>query len=198
MHARRLPTSRVWFASTLAAALVFLAQGGWIYAKAAVAQKLIAMAWHRARNGDPSARPWPWADTRAAARITLGQPQQHLVVLEGDSGRNLAFGPAHDPASVLPGEVGNSVLAGHRDTHFHVLGQLHEGDRIRTELPDGRVTLFAVTDIRVVDSRRYRIQLDSEGPRLTLVTCYPVDGVVIGGPLRLVVSADAIGGELRH
>src|SRR5579864_1228144 len=150
MSARRLPAAHVGFALSLVAALLFLAQGGWIYAKAAVAQKLIAIAWYRARHGDSGARPWPWADTRAAARITLGRPQQQFIVLEGESGRNLAFGPAHDPASVLPGEAGNSVIAGHRDTHFHVLGQLHPGDRIRTELPDGRGALFAVTDIRVV------------------------------------------------
>ena len=38
--------------------------------------------------------------------------RESLVVLEGSSGRNLAFGPTHDAASVLPGERGNSVIAG--------------------------------------------------------------------------------------
>jgi sortase A len=47
-----------------------------------------------------------------------------------------------------------------------------------------------VSDVRVVDSRRTRIALAAEGPRLTLVTCYPFDAVVPGGPLRWVVTVD--------
>ena len=34
------------------------------------------------------------------------------------------------------------------------------------------------------------VALDAAQPRLTLVTCYPFDAVVPGGPLRLVVTAD--------
>jgi sortase A len=115
-----------------------------------------------------------------------------LIVLEGASGRNLAFGPAHDPASAMPGEPGNSVIEGHRDTHFAVLRGIKTGDTLRVETLTRRDVDFVVTDIRVVDSRRARIALGAEQPRLTLVTCYPFDAPVPGGPLRLVVTADAI------
>src|SRR6266702_7899320 len=133
---------------------------------------------------------WWWADTRPVAKLTLGRGIPVLLVLEGASGRNLAFGPVHDPASVLPGQWGNSVIEGHRDTHFRVLKDLRLGDQVHIELPDGRRASFAVAHLQVVDSRRSRIVLDSEAPRLTLVTCYPFDAVRPGGPLRYVVTAD--------
>jgi sortase A len=125
----------------------------------------------------------------ARLRISAGKP---LIVLEGASGRTLAYGPAHDSASVVPGDIGNSLISAHRDTHFAVLRKLAAGDEISTELPGGRRTRFVVTDLRIVDSRRVRIQLDSTHPRLTLITCYPFDVINPHGPLRYIVTADKI------
>jgi sortase A len=48
--------------------------------------------------------------------------------------------------------------------------------------------------VQVVDSRRKRIALFADAPRLTLVTCYPFDAIQPGGPLRFVVTADLIAG----
>jgi sortase A len=145
----------------------------------------------RARgSGGAGAKPWPWADTYPVARLTLGRASGGLMVLEGASGRNLAFGPTHDPASVLPGERGNSVIEGHRDTHFGALQALKMGDVIRVELPRGRRESFVIVNLHVADSRLSRIALESATPRLTLVTCYPFDAVRPGGPLRYVVTAD--------
>jgi sortase A len=117
-----------------------------------------------------------------------------LVVLEGSSGRNLAFGPSHDASSVLPGEPGNSVISAHRDTHFRELEHVRIGDRIRVERADGRTFVFSVTDASVVDSRTMRIALAGDAPRLTLVTCYPFDAIRPGGPLRFVVTAYSTAG----
>jgi sortase A len=177
----------------LAAALcgaACLGQAAYIHLKADLAQWLIARAWERHERGVTAARPWPWADTTPVARLVLprGATQQVYYVLEGSSGRNLAFGPAHDPASVLPGDVGNSVISGHRDTVFAILGSLVAGDRVRVDRP-GRSSWFIVTDTRVVDATATRIALDSLVPRLTLVTCYPFAALDPGGPLRWVVSA---------
>jgi sortase A len=183
-------------ATALVAAAIGLAcvvQAGWIHAKGLAAQALIAAAWTRTEAGAPNAQPWPWADTRPVARLSFGG-HTPLFVLEGSSGRNLAFGPTHDPATVMPGEAGNSVIAGHRDTHFGVLKSVTRGDRLRVDRPDGRTLYFAVSDVRVVDSRHKRIGLDADSPRLTLVTCYPFDAINPGGPLRFVVSADLVAG----
>jgi sortase A len=168
-----------------------LGHSSWIYAKAFLAQRLIGSAWDRVQAGDPDAKPWWWADTHPVAKLTIGAGHE-LMVLEGSSGRNLAFGPTHDPASVLPGERGNSVIEGHRDTHFSALRELRLGDRVRVDLPGGRGAAFVVTNLRVADSRRSRIALDSETPRLTLVTCYPFNAIEPGGPLRYVITADAV------
>ena len=161
----------------------------WIHIKAMAAQVLINAAWDRTQNGAQQARPWPWADTTPIARITLNN-RKPLVVLEGASGRNLAFAPSHDAASVLPGEAGNSVISAHRDTHFRELEHARVGDRIRVERADGTAYLFSVTSVTVVDSRKTRVALESDTPRLPLVTCYPFDAIQPGGPLRFVVTAD--------
>jgi sortase A len=161
--------------------------------KAFAAQVLINAAWDRTQRGAEQARPWPWADTTPVARMTFDE-QKTLVVLEGSSGRNLAFAPSHDAASVLPGEPGNSVISAHRDTHFRVLEHAQIGDRIQVERADGRSFEFSVTDVSVVDSRKRRIALDGDEPTLTLVTCYPFDAISPGGPLRFVVTAHFIAG----
>lgn len=170
-----------------------IAAACWIHIKAFAAQVLINAAWDRAHRGVAQARPWPWADTTPVARMTFHE-RETLVVLEGSSGRNLAFAPSHDPASVLPGAPGNSVISAHRDTHFRGLAHARIGDRIGVERADGRRFLFSVTDVRVVDSRTMRIALDDDEPRLTLVTCYPFDAISPGGPLRFVVTAHLIAG----
>jgi sortase A len=170
--------------------VVCISDAIWIHIKAQLAQVLIAGAWARTQHGEVNARPWPWADTRPLARlIVIGAEPRELFVLEGSSGRNLAFGPAHDPASVLPGERGNSIIAGHRDTHFRFLQDLKIGDRMAVERTTG-ISWFVVTGTTVVDSRSTRIALQSDTPRLTLVTCFPFDAIDPGGPLRFVVTAD--------
>jgi sortase A len=191
-----------WGAIELAALLALgiglacFAEASWIRGKAFVAQLLIARAWGQAQNGVPAPKPWPWADTTPIAKLELplhapGNEARELMVLDGASGRNLAFGPTHDPASVRPGMRGNSVIEGHRDTHFRALEQVRVGDRVRIQGVERRWVSFVVVDVRAVDSRRFRIALDADAPRLTLVTCYPFDAIVPGGPLRWVVTADA-------
>jgi sortase A len=180
--------------AAIVAGLMCVAEATWIRAKASLAQVLIVAAWRRELAGSRQVSPWPWADTQPLARLTLGAGAhaRELMVLEGSSGRNLAFGPAHDPASVSPGDRGNSVIEGHRDTHFAVLRDIRLGDTLRVETAKRHSVNFAVTNIRVVDSRRVRIALHADHPRLTLVTCYPFDALVPGGPLRFVVTADEV------
>jgi sortase A len=190
---RRRLRNRAGLALALLVGIACLAQAGWIHVKAVLAQALVAHAFERALDGDEDARPWPWADTRPVARLRLPGADGTLIVLAGASGRNLAFGPAHDPASAAPGEPGNSVIAAHRDTHFRVLEGLRIGDPLGVERVDGRNFEFVVTAIEIVDSRRARIALDHDTSRLTLVTCHPFDALLPSGPMRFVVTADPVG-----
>ena len=167
-------------------------QGAYIPAKAWLAQELMARAWHRASAGQERPAPWPWADTWPVARLSAKGGEVELIVLEGGSGRTLAFGPGHLSISALPGESGNSVIAGHRDTHFQFLQYLRPGESIEVERPGGKRHLYQVTAVDVVDSRRGSLVLDTEEPMMSLVTCYPFDALRAGGPLRYVVSARMI------
>jgi sortase A len=177
--------------------VVCFAEAAWIRGKAFLAQVLIERAWGQAQVGVRAPKPWPWADMTPIAKLELpthgsGASADELMVLDGVSPRNLAFGPNHDTATVRPGTRGNSVIEGHRDTHFRALEQVRVGDRLRIQGLDKRWVSFAVVDVRVVDSRRFRMSLNADVPRLTLVTCYPFDAIVPGGPLRWVVTADRL------
>ena len=166
-----------------------LGQGAYIPAKAWVAQALMNQAWRRSADGDSRPAPWPWADTWPVAKLTAREGDVELIVLAGGSGRTLAFGPGHMAVSALPGQVGNSVIAGHRDTHFRFLQYARLGDIVHVEMPGGDRHRYEVVHIDVVDSRRGALVLDTDEAMLSLVTCYPFDAIDPGGPMRYVVSA---------
>ena len=92
-----------------------VASAGWIHAKALLAQHLIASSWRDARDGGPARRPWPWADMRPVARLSVPARGVELFVLDSATQRALAFGPAHVGGTASPGMPGNAVLVAHRD-----------------------------------------------------------------------------------
>jgi sortase A len=149
-------------------------------------------AWSKADNGVRQPPPWPWADTWPVARLTAKGGDVELIVLSGGSGRTLAFGPGHLSISALPGEIGNSVIAGHRDTHFQFLQHVKVGEVIDLEMPDGRGHRYRVSSIDVVDARRGSLVLDIDTPVLSLVTCYPFSALGTEGSMRYVVSAEML------
>ena len=174
------------------ASVVALAHGLWIPAKAHVAQRLIARAWERSMLGTSPPKPWPWADTGPIARLWLAPEAAPLYVLAGASGEAMAFGPAHVASSARPGEADNVVIAGHRDTHFAALRALEPGDLLRLEAAAGTTRDYAVVGTRVVHESRTDLLERTGDAELTLITCFPFDAVVPGGPERYVVHARAI------
>ena len=173
------------------------AQGFYIEAKARLAQYLVLRAWHAARAGASHPRPWPWADTEPLARLVVPGEDVELIVLAGASGRTLAFGPGHLTGTPLPGEDGNAVLSGHRDTHFSFLARLKPGDELAVERRDGQWRRYVVSGAEVVDQGQVGLLRDTGDTRLTLVTCYPFAALRPGGPLRYVVTA-LLGGRERN
>lgn len=161
---------------------------GWIHAKAWLAQALLETAWQRTLATGAPAKPWPWADTWPVARLAAPAHGAEMIVLAGGSGRTLAFAPGHVDGSPLPGRPGTSVIGGHRDTHFAFLERLRPGDALVVEDAAGSHR-FRVAETRVVDSRTTRIEPAGTLPALALVTCYPFDAIIPGGPLRYVVLA---------
>ena len=182
--------ARVWVvACLLCLGFWQLGQGAYIPAKAWLAQELMQRAWSRAGAGNDRPAPWPWADTWPVARLSAKSGEVDLIVLSGGSGRTLAFGPGHLSASSLPGEPGNAVIAGHRDTHFSFLRDVEIGESLIVETIGGRKHLYKVVGIDIVDARRGSLLLDTDQAVMSLVTCYPFDAREAGGPLRYVVTA---------
>ena len=164
----------------------------YIHAKAALAQRLLEHSWRLSLRGASAPRPWPWADTWPVARLRVARLEVDEIVLAGSSGRTLAFAPAHLDGSALPGNEGLSVIAGHRDTHFKFLRKLVPGDELWIDRPDGTSVRYRVSNLSVIDARTDRVALDSPANALELVTCYPFDAVVAGGPLRYRVFAQLV------
>lgn len=186
----RIRFARYWaVACLLCLGFWQLGQGAYIPAKAWLAQDLMQRAWVRMGMGQARATPWPWADTWPVARLTARSGAIDLIVLAGGSGRTLAFGPGHLSASAMPGEVGNAVIAGHRDTHFRFLQSIEPGERLNLELSNGRKHVYEVVAVDIVDSRKGALRLDTDDAMLSLVTCYPFAAREAGGPLRYVVTA---------
>jgi sortase A len=166
-----------------------LSHGAYIRTKAALAQTLISRAWARTgQTGQPVA-PWPWADTWPLARLDIPGEDLQLFVLAGASGRTLAFGPGHVDGTAMPGESGNVVISGHRDTHFRFVRRLTVGSRLALRTRDGTSRDYEVQTMEIVDRGDTRVLQSAGEDRLTLITCYPFDAVVPGGPLRYVVVA---------
>ena len=162
-----------------------LGDGLWIQAKARLAQVLLERAWAEQQRSGRAVAPWPWADTWPVARLIFPSRGVTLLVLQGDSSRNLAFGPGLAAGSRL---AGTTLIHGHRDTHFALLRTLEPGERVELETRQG-LHRYRVTDGAVFDSRIESIAASLEGPELVLVTCYPFAALAPGGPLRYRVHA---------
>jgi sortase A len=181
------------FAATvsLAAGTALGGHGGYLRAKALLAQVLLEQAWRASVTRGEPVKAWPWADTWPVARLWFPRLQRSAIVLATGGGEALAFAPAHVGGTPRPGERGTSVIAGHRDTHFRFIQELVPGDEIEVTGSGGRVQRFRVTGTAVVHAAASGIDPDGDVPRLALVTCWPFDGLSRGVE-RYVVFADAV------
>jgi len=169
-----------------------VASAGWIHGKALLAQRLIASSWQQAREGGTARRPWPWADMRPVARLSVPALGIDLFVLDAATPRALAFGPAHVGGTAAPASRGNTVLVAHRDTHFAFLRRLEEDDEIAVEGANGSSARYRVREITVLDAGEARLLDAADAAQLTLITCYPFDAVRPGTGLRYVVIAERV------
>jgi sortase A len=186
---RRRRAARAIAALLAAAGTLLLLRGLAVPAKAHLANVLLRSAWERTQHGEREARPWPWADTWPVARLTVPGRGVDLIVLEGANGRAMAFAPGHAFGTVPPGTRGNSVIAGHRDTHLAFLRDLACGESVTVERPDGARVDYIVDGASRVRETETDVMLPSDATRLTLVTCWPFDALRAGGPWRWVVTA---------
>ena len=167
-------------------------RGLWIPAKAVLAQRLLDRAWKESQKTGEPVKPWPWADTFPVARLTLARLGIDMIVLEGTSGETLAFGPGLLAGSVPPGEAGQKILYGHRDTSFAFLKEVQDGDTINLNSLGGGHQSYTVTArvLKNVDD----LYFDPSVNGLSLVTCFPFDGIKPHTKERFVVMGVANSG----
>ncbi len=166
-----------------------IGSASYIHAKAILAQVLLETAWDRTVHGQQEVKPWPWADTWPISRLDVPGLGIDRIVLAGASGSSLAFGPGHLFGSSLPGQQGNTVIAGHRDTHFRFLKDIQPGELIQLQSLTGQTIQYEVSETIIVDEKQTEYLVSTSDNTLTLITCYPFDAIRPGGPLRYLVIA---------
>jgi sortase A len=114
------------------------------------------------------------------------------VVAEGDDEKTLSKAIGHLADTPLPWAGGNSVLAGHRDTHFRALRNLLIGDRLTLKTAKGQFT-YTVSDKLIVTPNDVWVLGPSKSRQLTLITCYPFS-YVGRAPQRFIVRAEETAG----
>ena len=131
------------------------------------------------------------------SRLMPGESVGHLViprlgaslyVVEGAEKEDLENGPGHVVGTAMPGPTGNCVIAGHRDTVFRQLKDIHPGDEIVVETHEASYH-YRVRDMNIILPTNTKCLMPTPKAELHLITCYPFY-FVGNAPKRYVVSAD--------
>lgn len=178
------------------ASLWQLTAASWIQGKAIIAQHLLNSSWEKTLAESNQAapdqpiphRPWPWADTWPVAKLIALQYDIEQIILAGDSGSSLAFGPGHSHSSSTPNTPGVTLISGHRDTHFKFLKDLKINDTIYLQTAE-KTMVYQIYDLKIVDSNTFTLPPDGDKNMLVLVTCYPFNDFSSGSSLRYLVYA---------
>jgi sortase A len=98
-------------------------------------------------------------------------------VVAGVEKGDLKKGPGHYPDTPLPGQLGNSAIAGHRTTFgqpFFDVDKLEVGDQIVVTTLAGRF-VYRVTGQEIVSPNDYQViaTTDPSVATLTLTSCHP-------------------------
>lgn len=118
-------------------------------------------------------------------KLGVRQRLMHGVTL-----RNIDLGPSVWPGTALPGQPGNSVVAGHRVSRtrpFRNIDQLVPGDEVVLTVADQRST-YRVASSFVVTPDRTDIANPTATPMLTMFACHPPGSA----RQRYVVTADLV------
>lgn len=124
-------------------------------------------------------------------RLVIPKIDLTSFVVEGTNHRSLLLGPGHMEKTAEPGETGNAVITGHRDTFFRHLHELEKGDQVYVDR-GGKRLVYEVTGKKIVDPADVYVIHPTNDTQLTLITCYPT--YFIGpAPKRLVVFTKLAG-----
>ena len=145
----------------------------------------------------------------ALTQIAIPDLEVETVVVSGTSPAALRAGAGHYPSTVLPGQVGNVGIAGHRTTYgrpFNRIDEMAEGDAVWLQTPvgdfeyvvvapptDGDCRAYADMDADRGDSaacvthpRDWSVVDETDDAVLTLTSCHPKGSAA----QRIVVQAE--------
>lgn len=149
----------------------------------------------------PTSEPTPTTEPPLPSGISEGDVVGRILmpdigvnkwVVAGATMDMLERGPGLFANTALPGQLGNSAIAGHRTSYgapFSRIDQLDPGDDITVVTPRGTFT-YAVTETKIVPATAVEV-LDTVEPdraTLTLVSCHPK----WTSKERIVVFADLV------
>jgi sortase A len=120
-------------------------------------------------------------------RIEIPRIGISVIVLQGTKSQTLRLGAGHIDGTPLPGEAGNIGIAGHRDTFFRGLKNIHKDDEILLQSVSG-VSKYQVDWIQITAPGDSGIISSKTESALTLVTCYPFH-FIGAAPERFIVHA---------
>lgn len=123
-----------------------------------------------------------------AGLLEIPKIKSELAIVEGTDPDDLKKGVGHYEGSFYPGENGQIVLSGHRDTVFRRLGELKIGDNLKMRMPAGDFE-YEITGTKIVDADdRSIITLQNNEEELIVTTCYPFS-YVGNAPDRYIIYA---------
>jgi sortase A len=120
-------------------------------------------------------------------RVSIPRLGMSDIVFEGTDDEVLHRGVGHLTGSALPGQRGNVVLAGHRDSFFRDLRNIRKGDFVDVTTESGTRS-YAVESTEVVNPTDIAVEAPTPAPTLTLITCYPFN-FVGNAPQRFIIRA---------
>lgn len=121
-------------------------------------------------------------------RLDIPRLGVSVAVLQGTGPRVLRLGAGHIEGTPLPGDPGNSGIAGHRDTFFRELRDIRKDDEIQFQTPTALLR-YLVDWVKVVEPNDTAVlEPSTTESTLTLVTCYPFQ-FLGSAPERFVVHA---------
>ncbi|WP_160312819.1 class E sortase [Jiangella alkaliphila] len=138
--------------------------------------------------------------TRPGPYVPMGTIQIPAIGLDVEYGSGvheaaLVHGPGHWPGTPAPGQPGNPVISGHRNTHtqpFKKLDQVEVGDVIIASAYGGPATEYTVFNTVIVPEAEYEDYVlqqpdDPTVREITVFACHPE-----GNPVnRIIVQARA-------
>ncbi len=173
--------------------LVLLGYVGAQYGEMYLEQRHLAREWQsqQSRHEDRKHLAASRSEDDGLTRLSVPKIDLDSVVVEGTSHKALLLGPGHMSDTPAPGESGNSVITGHRDTFFRHIHELEKGDTVLVQR-DGKTYRYQVVGKKIVEPDDLSVIRPAKSSELTLITCYPT--YYIGpAPKRLVVFSKLVG-----